>query len=458
VTVVLISTAASHEATSFIGGTRKVNISPKIPDNQRPPRTTMGAMNLLLLGIDTRNGLTQDEIRKYSLGSVGADGSDTMMLVHISAARDKVTVLSLPRDLLVDIPAWHRSDGQSLSQVRMKINAAFPRGGGLAMDGPALTVTTIEKLTGIHIDHYLSIDVPHLGRMVQALHGVEVCLPMAIKDPVRNHHGSGLVLSAGKHVLNDVEAVGYVRARYIDTGEGSSDFGRIRRQQKFLSSLINKVMSTGTLTNIGMLTDFLHTVSAAVTMDAEMTGDDLLSTAEQLQNLDPKHVTFVTVPFVNDSYSVPGVGLTVLPDATAAQALYERIINDEPIDATSGQKTTIKPENVTVQVLNSGGKTGSAAEAVAQLASNGFQTTGPGRNAVVRGAATTTIRYPGTEIDAARLLARYVKGAVLGQDDTAHGLVLTIGSDFSGVAAVQASQAIKPILTHSAADNICSTT
>ncbi|MDQ1702394.1 MAG: hypothetical protein QOF57_1646, partial [Frankiaceae bacterium] len=317
--VVLYASAQGYSVSkSFITHTHTVNPLKNIPPGSRPAVTKYGAMNILLLGVDSRAGLTPAEIKKYSLGSVGLGGSDTIMLVHLSSNRDHATIVSFPRDLYVTIPQFTRSDGKVEPQVKMKLNAAYPRGGP---DGPALTMTTIEQLTNLRIDHYMSIDIPHLGRMVDALGGVEVCLPKAINDPVQNGHGSGLVLSAGKHLLNDVQAVGYVRTRYVDTGEGSSDFGRIRRQQKFLSSMLRKVTSAGTLFNVSKLTNFLGTVSDAVTMDSQMTPTDLFTVAQQLQNLDPAHVTFVTVPYANDNYNVPGVGSTVLADVPAATGL-----------------------------------------------------------------------------------------------------------------------------------------
>ena len=425
----------------------------------RPAPTKFGAMNILLLGIDSRTGLSEEEIKRYRLGGVGLGGSDTIMLVHLSSQRDHATIISFPRDLLVTIPEFQRSDGKTVAEVRMKINAAFPRGGP---DGPALTQTTIEQLTGLQIDHYMSIDVPHLGRMVTALKGIEVCLPKAINDPVRHTpsgtHGSGLVLPAGKHVLNDVQAVGYVRARYIDTGEGTSDFGRIRRQQKFLSSMLRKVTSSGTLFNMTLLRNFLNTLSDAVTMDTQMTPTDLFTIARQLQSLDPKHVTFVTVPAANDDYQVPGVGSTVLADKPAAQALYDALREDKQVGAgefTSRPKT-LKPSEVAVQVLNGGAPAGSAGLAKSQLAAMGFTSAGPTGNADNRNYTVTTIKYPGAQIAEASTVQQAVPGAKLVLDDTATAIQLILGKDFAGTTPIPTTTTVaKPVQTHSAGEDVC---
>jgi LCP family protein required for cell wall assembly len=455
VIVLFVANTAQAQLESLVKNSRKTKIhtgQAKVSTPVAP--TKYGAMNLLLLGIDSRAGLSAAEIAKYHLGTVGLGGSDTIMLVHLSSNRDQATIVSFPRDLYVTIPEW-TADGKTLPAVKMKINAAFPRGG---TNGPALTVATIEQLTGLTIDHYMSIDVPHLGRMVTALGGVTVCLPQAINDPVRNGHGSGLVLSAGTHTLNDVQAVGYVRARYIDTGEGSSDFGRIRRQQKFMSAMLKKVTSAGTLTDPKKLTDFLNTVTDAVTMDDQLNKKDLFTIANQLHSLDPKHVTFTTVPIINDNYVVPGVGDTVKADDTAAAALYHALAEDLPVGATDFKSApkTLKPSQVSVQVLNGGGPSGSAARTASELARMGFQSGGPSTNADRSNYTTTTIRYPSTKISDARTVQLAVPGATLLQDDTVSVVTLVIGKDFTGTTPIPtASSTPKPIVTHSAADAVC---
>lgn len=308
-----------------------------IPEASRPTAVAKRAMNILMMGVDSREGLTPQEIEKYHMGTVGGDSSDTIMVLHLYADGRHAAIISFPRDLYVEIPAWNRSDGVKLPAKKMKINAAYPRG---RADGPNLAINTIENLTGIRIDHYLSVDVAHLGRIVNALGGVEVCLPSAINDPVRDHHGSGLVLSAGRHLLNDVEAVGYVRTRYVNTGEGDSDFGRIRRQQKFLSAILHQVLAAGTLTDFGKLSRLVTTVSSSLRMDAALDAKTLLKVAGSLQNLDPRHLTFATVPVTDDAFPVADVGDVALIDEGAAHDLFQKVIHDEPIIAPTSATTT----------------------------------------------------------------------------------------------------------------------
>ena len=168
------------------------------------------ALNYLLVGSDTREGLTKEQLKLLRVGSTktaAGSRSDTMLMVHISKARDKATIISIPRDSLVTIPE-HPS---SLDKTRIvpaakgKINAAF------AWGGAPLLIETIENETGVRIDHYIEIGFAGFAGMVDALGGIEVCTKRDIDDP-----GSHLVLSAGVHTLNGVEALKYVRTRDFD--------------------------------------------------------------------------------------------------------------------------------------------------------------------------------------------------------------------------------------------------
>ena len=319
----LITPNAAPVAGATAPGSRPT-ISKGIPAAVRPTRGKTEAMNVLVLGTDTREGLSPGELGKYHLGDTGSGGSDTIMLVHLSADGEHATIASFPRDLWVEIPAF-----EGKSAVHMKINAAYARGG---VDGPSLAVHTIETLTNIHIDHFMSINVPSLGRMVDALGGVDVCLPKAIDDTTFNGKsgGSGLVLPAGVSHLDGVKAVAYVRTRHKDTGDGPEDFGRIRRQQKFVAALLAKVMSGGTLTDLGKLHDVITKVASALTLDSTLTGQDLFTIASSLQGLNTSHVTFVTVPVSNADYEVDGQQAMQMSE-TGSRKLFTELRNDTPI-------------------------------------------------------------------------------------------------------------------------------
>ena len=454
----LLGSVQAHNLVTTITDNpdRRVDIRPGKGGNDPKAATKHDALNILLLGVDSREGLSEAEIDKYKLGHEGLGGADTMMLVHLSSERDHATIISFPRDLYVTIPAFsRRSDGKEFGEVKMKLNAAFPRGGGSKGDGPALTVKTIEQLTDLHIDHYMSIDVPQLGRLVDDLDGVNVCLPKAVKDK-----NSGLNLPAGKSHLDGVQAVAYVRARHINTGEGSEDFGRMRRQQKFLGAMMAKLTSSGTVLNLGKMQKVVNTVAGALTMDEDLKSEDLLRMASQLKGLNPKKVTFATVPFADDNYRVEGVGSTVRIDEAAAASLFDAIREDRLVGsaATPDKVKALKPAEVSVQVLNGGAPTGSARGAADALAALGFLSAGEPRNADTRGLATTTIRYPSSEAAAAKTVKKFVPGATLQQDDAATTVELILGADYKGSSSIGAAAPTAPakaVQTHTAADNPC---
>jgi LCP family protein required for cell wall assembly len=205
----------------------------------RPDKPT-SALNYLIVGADTREGLTKEQRKLLRVGSTktaAGSRSDTMLIVHISKSRDKATIISIPRDSLVTIPEHPTSSGSGkiIPAALGKINAAF------AFGGPPLLIQTIEDETSIRIDHYIEIGFAGFAGMVDSLGGIEVCTQKDIDDP-----GSHLVLAAGVHTLNGIEALKYVRTRDFD---GLGDIGRMQRQQQFMSAVLRKLTSTGVLLN-----------------------------------------------------------------------------------------------------------------------------------------------------------------------------------------------------------------
>jgi anionic cell wall polymer biosynthesis LytR-Cps2A-Psr (LCP) family protein len=180
----------------------------------------------------------------------------------------------------------------------------------------------------------MSINVPSLGRMVDALEGVDVCLPRAVDDTMFNNKpgGSGLVLPAGWSHLDGVQAVAYVRTRHKDTGDGPEDFGRIRRQQKFVASVLAKAMDAGTVADPRKLNRVAQTVASALTLDSALDGKALFDIASGLQGLNTNRVTFVTVPVADANYVIGGQDAMKMDDAAAA-TLFDDVIHDRPITA-----------------------------------------------------------------------------------------------------------------------------
>lgn len=282
------------------------------------PEKTSKALNYLLVGSDTREGLTKEELKALRVGSTktAAGGrSDTMLLVHISKKRDKAYLVSLPRDSLVTIPAHLSTDGKTqIPDRENKLNAAF------AFGGAPLLIETIERATNLKMDHYIEVSFAGFAGIVNALGGIEVCTKVDIDDP-KSH----LVLAAGTHTLDGIEALKYVRTRDFD---GRGDIGRMQRQQQFMSSVIKKATSTGVLLNPIKLVNFLNAAISTVKMDESLTKNDLLDLAKQMRGLSSGNVRTLTVPLKTANGRHPVVGSVVVWDPVLSADLWTRIRDD----------------------------------------------------------------------------------------------------------------------------------
>ncbi|HEY3293165.1 MAG TPA: LCP family protein [Candidatus Nanopelagicaceae bacterium] len=284
------------------------------------PEKASSAVNYLLVGSDTRVGLTKAELKALRVGSVASAAgkrSDTILLVHISKARDKAVIISLPRDTLVTIPQHTDSNGKVIAPFKAKLNAAYNYG-----DAPLL-IQVIESMTNLRIDHYVEINFAGFAHMVDSLGGIQVCTKTNINDP-KSH----LVLSAGVHTLDGIQALKYVRTRDFD---GMGDLGRMQRQQQFMSSVLRKATSTGVLLNPIKMLNFFNAAMATVKTDSALNSSDLITLAKQMRNLSASKVRTLTVPLSNVNYVVPYVGSTVLWDPVLAPQLWQRLREDLPI-------------------------------------------------------------------------------------------------------------------------------
>jgi LCP family protein required for cell wall assembly len=287
----------------------------------RPDKPT-SALNILLVGSDNRSGLTPAQIKELAVGTVAVAAgarSDTMLLVHISKARDSAVIISLPRDSLVTIPEHiSSSDSNKMVPARQnKLNAAFSFG------GPPLLIQTLEAETGLRIDHYIEINFLGFKSIIDALGGIDVCVKKNIDDP-KSH----LVVSAGLQTLNGIDSLKYVRTRYFD---GLGDIGRMKRQQEFMSAVLRKATSTGTLLNPIKLVNFFNAAIKTVTTDKEFNKNDLLTLGKQLKNLSADRVRTLTIPLSSANGRADGLGSVVIWDSVLAPELFNRLLNDQPI-------------------------------------------------------------------------------------------------------------------------------
>ena len=272
----------------------------------RPPAAGRGTQNILLVGSDTREG-TEGEF-----GQTEGQRSDTTILAHLDAD-GSTTLLSFPRDLWVEIPAYTDSSGTRHEPQKAKLNAAF------AFGGPTLLVRTIERLTGIRIDHYLEIDFVGFQGMTDALGGVTVCvkeLPPEFQGKFDNLNDSysGWQGQVGLNTLDGARALAFVRQRY---GLPEGDIDRIRRQQHFLGAAFRKIASPDTLLNPAKVTGVLDAVTSALTLDSGTSLADLRLLAVRMQGIDSGGVAFETVPTTPETIGGQAA-LVARPDEFAA--------------------------------------------------------------------------------------------------------------------------------------------
>ena len=423
--------ALSH----FLGNITKINVFSGL--SHRPNGGVQGDLNILLVGSDSRAGLTKAQQRALHVGHDPGQRSDTMILLHIPRGGGKAVLVSLPRDSYVTIPAHRDATGRLVPAARNKLNAAYSIG------GPTLTVATIEANTHVRIDHYVEINFLGFVKMVNALGGVTVCTPKAIHDPVRydpatgGDVGSGLELPAGKSKVNGATALAYVRAREFDP---SADIGRIQRQQRFMSAMVQKAESTGTLLNPFKLVSFLDAVTGSLRTDPGFGASQIERLAKKLHNMSASHVQLLTVPLAtsNGRALIGGSYASVVEwDPVLAPQLFADLSADRPIGAADegkSAKVTIPPSSISVAVLNAAGTQGLAAQVAGALNGVGFRIARTGNAPAGSNPALTVIRYGSSRADSARTLAAAVPGARLQLDPTlASSLQVLVGSDYHGV-------------------------
>ncbi|WP_420802404.1 LCP family protein [Streptomyces taklimakanensis] len=279
-------------------------------EEQRPSPVAHEARNILLIGSDDRSG----DNGRYGRDN-GTRRSDTTILLHLSADRSRATGVSIPRDLMVDVPECEQPDGTTTEPRFAQFNWAFGLG------GTACTVRTVEELTGIRVDHHLVVDFTGFEKLVDAVGGVEVCLAEPVDDP-----DAHLVLDAGPQRLDGEQALGYVRARK-GIGDGS-DTQRMARQQDFLKSLLHEVRDDGILTDPTKLYRVLDAVTSSLVADPGLDSlTELYDLARSVRDLPQDRVRFLTAPRRPYTYD-PNRDELVQPDA---DRLFAALRDDRPV-------------------------------------------------------------------------------------------------------------------------------
>ncbi|WP_234791302.1 LCP family protein [Mycolicibacterium fortuitum] len=437
------------------------------------PNAQFGDENFLIVGTDSRFGEN---------GGMGAGGtedaggarSDTIMLVNIPANRERVVAVSFPRDLSItpmQCEPWNAETatygplydeesetyGPDEVYTETKLNSAF------AFGGPKCLVKVIQKLSGLSINRFMAVDFAGFSKMVDALGGIEVCSTTPLED-----YELGTVLAnAGRQTVDGHTALNYVRARQVTT-EYNGDYGRIKRQQLFLSSLLRTLISRDTFFSLNKLNNVVNMFISDSFVDNIKT-KDLVDLGQSVQGVNAGRITFVTVPTVGyaDEYG------NEVPRTDDMRALFDAIINDDPLpgeknpdntpvpgtpeSATSSvqaaapsstpQSTapapapastdsgemvnaiTTEPQQVTVQVSNSTGQSGLASTAATELQEHGFNVNTPDDYPSTL-SATTVFFSPGNEEAAATVASSFANPTIERVSGMGNVVQVVLGSDF----------------------------
>ncbi|MEV7212253.1 LCP family protein [Kitasatospora cineracea] len=392
-------------------------------------------VNLLLIGSDSRAGSNKD----LGGGQDGGARSDTAILLHVYADHRHAVGVSIPRDSLVEIPPCMLPNKTwTKDQPSAMFNSAFSVG-DTDQGNPACTQNTVEKLTGLRIDHTMVVNFQGFADMTTAVGGVDVCLPKAVYEgdlnPNLGHRGKEL-FKQGHQTISGQAALDYVRIRH-GLGDGS-DIGRTKRQQAFLSSLIKQVKAKGM--DPTTLLPLADAATKALTVDEGLgSAGKLVDFAMSLKNLDLHDIKFLTVPW---RYQGERVAL-VHPDA---DQLWAALKADRTLD---GQETAPSPAaadpspaapaatapakvdgaGVRVAVYNGTDTAGLTTRAAQALEESGFTVTGRA-NASSRTHRTTLVEYGSGEKAKAEKVAALFPGAVL-QAGSQAGISLTLGADYA---------------------------
>ncbi|MGW0992222.1 LCP family protein [Streptomyces sp. NPDC002523] len=393
-------------------------------------------LNILLIGSDSRN-TAQDLELGGSKADVGRPPlADVQMLVHVSADRSNMSVVSLPRDTMIPIPRCTDPDRKKKYSALSLAMANESLGRG----GPGCTVATWENLTHIHIDHFMMVDFSGVVAMADAIGGVPVCVKQNVWSHTADGHGSGLRLRAGTHPVKGVQALQWLRTRY--GFEDGTDVGRTHAQHMYMNSMVRQLRANARLGNPTEMRALAETATRALTVDEGLgTVKELYDLSQELQKVPTARITMTTLPTMQWSQDHN----RLVPTPEDADQLVSMVRDDTPLD---GRDAAHKPEqrsedpaapdaSIAVQVRGAAGSDTQAstplrAGAVVQvLRDKGF--TGAALDTTPTTSAETTVLYPGPDLEGDAQAVAEALGVPLSHvresaDTTA--ITLTVGTDW----------------------------
>ncbi len=431
------------------------------------PNGQYGDEDFLIVGMDSRSGENAN-MGAGDTEDAGGARSDTVMLVNIPANRKRVVVVSFPRDLAItpiQCEAWNPDTwkygpiydqkkgtwGAKTVYTETKLNSTFSYG------GPKCLVKEIQKLSGLSISRFIAVDFAGFAKMVEALGGVEVCT----RTPLHDYELGTVLKHAGRQIIDGPTALNYVRARQVTT-ENNGDYGRIKRQQLFLSSLLRALISEDTLLDLNKLNNVVNLFIGDSYVDNVKTRD-LVQLGQSLQGIAAGHITFVTVPT-----GITDANGDEPPRTADMRALFDAIIDDDPLplendhnaqrlgtsttskstttpsptqtptpspapEVRREQVTTTSPRAVTVRVSNATSTSGLAAAATTELKRDGFNVMSPDDYPSPL-KATTVFFSPGNEQAAATVASAFANSKVHRVSGYGQVVQVVLGPDFNSVA------------------------
>ncbi|CQR63696.1 LCP family protein [Streptomyces leeuwenhoekii] len=423
------------------------------------------AFNILIIGTDKRTGAGNE-----GYGDKGSAGhADTTILLHVSEDRSNATALSIPRDLIVDIPDCPTKQADGSTQVIPgSQDVRFNRSLGESGRDPGCTMRTVKENTGIPVDHFMMADFNAVKTLTSAVGGVKVCLQHAVND-----EKSKLNLPEGESTVQGEQALAFVRTRHAFGNQG--DLDRIKVQQQFLASLMRQMSSGDTLTSPTKLVKLAEAATKALTVDTAIRKvGTLKDIALELKKVPTKNISFTTVPVKDNPAET--IKATVILDESKAPQLFDTIANDVSLTAVKQKKkqeaaavaarlkgAKSAPSAVRVRILNGGAPAGSAQETLAWLQTEEGVDKSENLGNAPAPLARTTLEYAPGQADQARRLADILglsgsamkPGESVANSQGLPTMTLTLGKDFKGAGIkLDAASQKAPNVDKSTADKV----
>ncbi|MFF8973311.1 LCP family protein [Streptomyces sp. NPDC014995] len=406
------------------------------------------ALNILLIGSDARDSTENQKLGGAKETFNGTPLADVQMLLHVSADRSNMSVVSMPRDTLLDMPKCTDPDDGHVypARTRAMTNESLGRG------GPGCTVATWEKLTDIHIDHFMMIDFAGVVSMADAIGGVPVCVDANVHSHTSDGKGSGLKLRKGTHEIKGEQALQWLRTRY--GFEDDTDLARAKAQHMYMNSMVRQLRSEARLSNPNALRRLAEAATKAITVDDGLDSiTKMYDLATELQKVPTERITMTTMP---NRY----VGSRVEPTEDAAK-LFRLVREDIALDGKDTGKATptaspsptvtdpaAADDEIAVQVHNStytdtlGAARGRALAVTQLLVGKGF-TQAVADTSPATTEETTVIRYPSADLraDAQRVAtALGIPSSQVKKSTDVSGVTLFVGADWRSGSAYEAPE------------------